>query len=292
MAAGAIALGAGEAFICAGVELMTRVPILGFNPMPHPGLASDYPQAYIAMGETAENLARAYQITRREQEEFAAAQPAQGGGGTGGRAARGRDRADRSGEGDDRRRTAASGPRPRVERLAELKPAFDAAGTVTAGTSSPLTDGASAVLVSSGTFARAHGLAVAGADPRHRRRGLRARDHGHRPGAGGAESAGARRPAARRHRPRSSSTRHSRRRRWPSSATLGIDEGRLNLDGGAIALGHPLGASGAGSPARRRRCCSARASAGAGDACASAAARASPPCSRRCDAHGDHDAPP
>ena len=71
MAAGAIAMGAGEAFVCAGVESMTRVPVMGFNPMPHPGLAARYPQAYVAMGETAENLARAHQITRRDQEEFA-----------------------------------------------------------------------------------------------------------------------------------------------------------------------------------------------------------------------------
>ncbi len=64
-------MGAGEAFVCAGVESMTRVPVMGFNPMPHPGLAARYPQAYVAMGETAENLARAHQITRRDQEEFA-----------------------------------------------------------------------------------------------------------------------------------------------------------------------------------------------------------------------------
>ncbi len=70
-AAGAIRMGAGEAFLCAGVESMTRVPMMGFNPMPHPGLAKEYPQAYISMGETAENVARRYQVTRRDQEEFA-----------------------------------------------------------------------------------------------------------------------------------------------------------------------------------------------------------------------------
>ena len=57
MAAGAIQMGAGEAFICAGVECMTRVPMMGFNPMPNPKLCETYPQAYISMGETAENLA-------------------------------------------------------------------------------------------------------------------------------------------------------------------------------------------------------------------------------------------
>jgi acetyl-CoA acyltransferase len=68
MAAGAIRMNAGEVFICAGVESMSRVPMLGFNPMPHPGLYARYPQAYISMGETAENVAAKYQIPRAEQE--------------------------------------------------------------------------------------------------------------------------------------------------------------------------------------------------------------------------------
>src|SRR5262249_50756731 len=60
MAAGAIQMGAGEAFLCAGVESMTRVPMSGFNPMPNPALAENYPQAYLSMGVTAENVARKY----------------------------------------------------------------------------------------------------------------------------------------------------------------------------------------------------------------------------------------
>ncbi|MCH7833123.1 MAG: thiolase family protein, partial [Proteobacteria bacterium] len=71
MAAGAIQMNAGEVFICAGVESMSRVPIMGYNPMPHPGLYERYPEAYIAMGETAENVATKYQITRVEQDAFA-----------------------------------------------------------------------------------------------------------------------------------------------------------------------------------------------------------------------------
>src|SRR4029450_7565660 len=55
-----------------GVESMSRVPMMGFNPMPHPGLAKDFPQAYISMGETAENVAQRHQVTRRDQEAFAA----------------------------------------------------------------------------------------------------------------------------------------------------------------------------------------------------------------------------
>ena len=243
MAAGAIAMNAGEAFVCAGVESMTRVPMMGFNPMPHPGLARAYPQAYVSMGETAENLARLHQIARRDQEEFAArsqrkAADAQ----TAGRLAaeivpiRVKDAmVDR--DGCIRAETT-------IEKLAELKPAFDAAGTVTAGTSSPLTDGASALLVTSAEFARDHGLkdlarvrsvAVAGCAPEIMgigpvpaaqkaldRAGLRLADMDviELNEAFAAQALAVIR-------------------------TMGIDEARLNLDGGAIALGHPLGASGA-----------------------------------------------
>ena len=56
-AAGAIQLDAGEVFVCAGVESMTRVPISGFNPLPNPTLMESYPQAYASMGVTAENVA-------------------------------------------------------------------------------------------------------------------------------------------------------------------------------------------------------------------------------------------
>jgi acetyl-CoA acyltransferase len=62
-AAGAIAAGAGEVFIAAGVESMSRIPMGGFNPMPNSQLYKDYPQAYISMGETAENLAKKYDIS-------------------------------------------------------------------------------------------------------------------------------------------------------------------------------------------------------------------------------------
>ena len=70
-AAGSIAMGAGEAYVCAGVESMSRVPMGGFNPMLHPGLAERYPQIYISMGETAENVAERYRIPRERQEAFA-----------------------------------------------------------------------------------------------------------------------------------------------------------------------------------------------------------------------------
>ena len=62
MAAGAIQMGAGEAFVCAGVESMTRIPMGGFNPMLNPTLMQTYPDVYISMGMTAENLASKYKI--------------------------------------------------------------------------------------------------------------------------------------------------------------------------------------------------------------------------------------
>ena len=69
--AGAIAMGAGKAFICCGVESMTRVPMNGFNQMPHPKLHDDNPNVYLSMGTTAENVAKRYQLTRKAQQDFA-----------------------------------------------------------------------------------------------------------------------------------------------------------------------------------------------------------------------------
>jgi acetyl-CoA acyltransferase len=73
MAAGAIAMGAGEAFLAVGIESMTRVPMGGYNPMPSPTLYAKNPAAYMGMGDTAENVAQRWQITREAQEEFALA---------------------------------------------------------------------------------------------------------------------------------------------------------------------------------------------------------------------------
>ncbi|HUM07973.1 MAG TPA: thiolase family protein, partial [Acidocella sp.] len=70
-AAGQIQLGAGEVFICAGVESMSRVPMMGFNPMPNAKLHAKQPGAYMGMGETAENVARRWGISREQQEAFA-----------------------------------------------------------------------------------------------------------------------------------------------------------------------------------------------------------------------------
>src|ERR1700712_3850648 len=71
IAAGAIAMGAGEVFICAGVESMSRVPLGGYNPLYNTVLHAKQPGAYLGMGETAENVAQQWQVGRAEQEAFA-----------------------------------------------------------------------------------------------------------------------------------------------------------------------------------------------------------------------------
>ena len=238
-AAGAIAIGAGDVFVCAGIESMSRVPMLGFNPMPNPQLAEQMPGAYISMGITAENLAKKYGIPREAQEEFAVASHA--------KAAKAR------GDGKFKdeiivlpvaNEDGCIRPDTNLAALAGLKPAFDQNGAVTAGTSSPLTDGAAACLVVSAAYAKKHKLpvlakirsiAIAGCAPDIM-------------GIG---------PVA--------ATRKALERAGLSIndidiiemneafavqamaclRDLNIDMDRVNIDGGALAIGHPLGATGA-----------------------------------------------
>src|SRR5262249_28361493 len=141
MAAGAIRMGAGEAFLCAGIESMSRVPMTGFNPAPHPGLYKRYPNAYVSMGVTAENLAKQYRIDRAAQKARAVESHAKAA------------KAQADGKLKDEIVPIVQGtlrveqdgcirPGTTQETLNGLEPAFDAKGPVTAGTSSPLTDGA------------------------------------------------------------------------------------------------------------------------------------------------------
>ena len=243
MAAGAIKMNAGEVFVCAGVESMTRVPIMGYNPMPHPGLYERFPQAYISMGETAENVATKYQITREAQEAFAVQSQSKAAA------------AQEAGKLDDEIIPIKSNgtvvdadgcirPETTAEGLSELKPAFDENGTVTAGTSSPLTDGAAATLVCSEDYAAKAGLrplariksiAVAGCAPEIMGIGPvpASRKALERAGLSIAEI-----DVAEVNEAFSSQSLACLR-------DLDLDADRVNLDGGAIALGHPLGATGA-----------------------------------------------
>ena len=73
LAAGSIAMGAGGLFLAGGVESMSRVPMMGFNPMPNPTWTEDLRHSYLNMGITAENLAKRYDIDRATQDQFALA---------------------------------------------------------------------------------------------------------------------------------------------------------------------------------------------------------------------------
>ncbi|HEY8191078.1 MAG TPA: thiolase family protein [Alphaproteobacteria bacterium] len=239
MAAGYIQMGAGDVFICAGVESMTRIPMGGFNPMPNPALGKIYPQAYMSMGETAENLAKKYQITRKEQEQFAY------------ESHRKAAAAAKAGRFDDEivaigdvKEDGTIRPDTTVETLAGLKPAFDQDGTVTAGTASPLTDGAAAVLVASEAYARKHKLPIMARIKSVGVAGCAAEIMGIGPV-----------PATQRALERAGLkikdigvaelNEAFAAQSLSVLKELGLPLDRVNLDGGAIALGHPLGASGA-----------------------------------------------
>jgi acetyl-CoA acyltransferase len=242
IAMGQIEIGAGDAFICAGVESMSRIPMSGFNPLPNPELAARS-AAYMSMGDTAENVARQYQITRAEQDAFSLESQQ--------KAAKARAEGRLTDEivpittkagvvSED----GTLRPDTSLEALAGLKPAFDLEGTVTAGSSSPLTDGASAVLVTSEEFAKRHNLdilarlrsvAVAGCAPEVMGLGPIQATQKALGRAGIAvgdldvveiNEAFASQAIA-------------------CIRDLGLKPETINLDGGAIAIGHPLGATGA-----------------------------------------------
>jgi acetyl-CoA acyltransferase len=243
MAAGAIQMDAGEVFLCAGVESMTRVPMGGFNPLPNPALFARYPQAFVSMGETAENLARQYGIDRRSQEELAVASQRKTA------CAQGAGRFDAeivpiTWKGGTVARDGTPRPDTTLEGLAELKLAFDERGTVTAGTSSPLTDGAAAVLVCSEAYAEAKGLA-----PLARIKSVAV--SGCAPEVMGLGPVVSTRKALARARLELADIDVVELNEAFAAQTiacvreLGLDIAKVNLDGGALALGHPLGATGA-----------------------------------------------
>lgn len=239
IAAGQIAIGAGDAFIAGGVESMTQVPQGGFNFSPNPNLL----EAYISMGETAENVAAQYGVSRAEQEALAFASQQKAAQAQ----AAGRLRDEIVGVITEAGLVDTDGclrPQTTLEGLAGLKPAFRPDGTVTAGTASPVTDGASATLVTSEAYARSHGLeplaiiraaAVAGCPPEIM-------------GMGPV-------PATRKALARAGLTIEDIdvveiNEAFGSQAVacireLGIPLEKVNIDGGGISIGHPLGATGA-----------------------------------------------
>jgi len=215
----------------------------GYNPLPNADLYEQNEGAYMAMGETAENLAQKYQIPRDEQERLAVSSHA--------KATAAREEGRLAGEivaidcdGETVDQDDCIRPGTNAEALAGLEPAFDADGTVTAGTSSPLTDGASAVLVCTEDYASANNLDVLAAIKSIAVAGCQPEIMGYGPVV---------------------STAKALERAGISMADidiielneafavqalacvreLSIDLDKMNLDGGALALGHPLGATGA-----------------------------------------------
>ena len=260
MAAERVMLGNAEVVIAGGAESMSMVPMGGNKTSPNPWLMDHYPDTYLGMGLTAENLARKYEISREKADEFsycshqkALAAIAAGkfkdeiipvevrstnvsnGDGRGGRAKT----ATKVFDTDEGPRADTS-----IDALARLKPAFHAHGTVTAGNSSQMSDGAAISVVMSADRARALGVkplarfvsfATAGCAPEEmgvgpvfaipkalRLAGLKLEqiDVIELNEAFAAQSLSVIRLA-------------------------GLDPARVNVNGGAIALGHPLGCTGA-----------------------------------------------
>lgn len=255
-AAERIMLGYADVIIAGGVESMSHVPMTGFKPAPHPTIVDEMPEVYIGMGHTAEEVARRFGITREAQDAFAASSHRKAAAAI----AEGKFRdeivpvnvslaaADESGKVRSKSFTFEmdEGVRPDTspEVLAKLRPAFALGGTVTAGNASQTSDGAAAVAVMSREKAEALGLkplatfrsfALAGVEPEIM-------------GVGPVEAI----PKALRmagigldqvdvfeiNEAFASQCLHIIR-------ALDIDESKVNVNGGAIALGHPLGCTGA-----------------------------------------------
>ncbi|MEK7677629.1 MAG: acetyl-CoA C-acyltransferase [Verrucomicrobiota bacterium] len=256
IAAQRIMSGMADVLIAGGVESMSQVPMGGFKMSPNPGLMDQIPDAYLAMGLTAENLAQKYQIQREEQDAFAYESHQKAIAAI--EAGRFKEECvsvpvhEVSLDGNGKRKVTEflfetdEGPRrdTSLEKLAALKPAFNSKGSVTAGNTSQRSDGAAAVLLLSGEKVRELGLkplarfvayAVGGVAPGImgigpvvaipkvlKRAGLRIEDL--------------------------DLIELNEAFACQALAVLRevpLPRDRLNVNGGAIALGHPLGATGA-----------------------------------------------
>ena len=242
-AAASIESGWGDCYLCAGVESMSRVKRRGFNWSPHPGLELDWPEAYVTMGQTAENIANKWKIGREEQEGFALESHLKA------------SAAQRDGRFEDEIIPVTDGesviaedgcirPNTTLDAMAKLNPVFSEDGTVTAATSSPLTDGTVAMIVCSEGFASQRGL-------KPMARIVSGAVSGCPPGIMGIGPVEATRKALERAGWRMDTVELFELNEAFSSQSmaviseLGIDRTKINIDGGAIAIGHPLGASGA-----------------------------------------------
>ena len=241
-AAGAISMNAGKVFICCGIESMTSVPINGLNYSPHPVLLKDQPNVYLSMGLTAENVAKKFNISRKEQQEFAIQSHAKA-------------FKAQSLKSFDEEITViknqeievindgAIRPNTNQEILDGLKLVFDKNGTVTAGTASPLTDGASATLVCDEEYAVSNNLPILA-------RIKSIAINGCPPELMGLGPIGASLKALKRAQLNINDIDIVELNEAFASQSIAcikelqINPEIVNIDGGAIALGHPLGATG------------------------------------------------
>ena len=242
IAAGAIALNSGKVFICCGIESMSNVPINGLNFSPHLKLSENNPNVYISMGETAENVAKKYNINRANQQDFAikSHQNAQKA------LIKGNFKNEITEIKIENRiinQDGAIRPNTSQEILNNLKLAFDSQGTVTAGTSSPLTDGAAATLVCDEDYAKANNLEISA-------RIVSTAVNGCPPELMGLGPIGASIKALKRANLSINDIDIVELNEAFASQSLAcikdlkINKEIVNIDGGAIALGHPLGATG------------------------------------------------
>ena len=256
IAAERIAAGAADVVLAGGTESMSLVPMGGHKVSPNPRLVADYPDTYLSTGLVAENHARASGITRDEQDAFALRSHQRAVAAID--AGRFADETipvaieivEPSTNGKPNTKTVTfdrdDGPRrdTSAEALAKLRPAFHASGTVTAGNSSQTSDGAAAVLLMSESRARALGLT-----PLARFRGYATA--GVPPELFGIGPV----PAIKKVLARTGVSIDDVDLIELNEAfaaqvlaclkELPLDTGRLNVNGGAIALGHPLGCTGA-----------------------------------------------
>jgi acetyl-CoA acyltransferase len=251
-----IAAGFAEVILAGGTESMSLVPMGGYKIAPNPYLIEHYPDAYLSMGLTAENLVRKYGISREDQDRFAL---------------RSHERAIAAidagkfrdeivplrvpiEEVDDRGRPRVreilfdtdEGPRrdTSLEALAKLKPVFHVEGTITAGNSSQMSDGAAAVVVMSREKAEALGVRPLGRLIAYAVAGVPPEEMGIGPVAAI--------PKALRMAGLSLDDVDLIELNEAFAAQalaviklLELDVNKINVNGGAIALGHPLGCTGA-----------------------------------------------
>ncbi len=228
--------------LAGGVESMSQVPMGGFKIAPHPAIIREWPEVYMPMGNTAELVAAKYGISRADQDQFGYDSQQKAAKAMANGAFAAEIVAVDTPEG---KLATDELPRPEttLEGLAKLKPAFQATGSVTAGTASPLTDGASACILMSEDKAKELGLPILGYFRGFQVAGVAPEIMGIGP------IAAVPKLLAKAGLTLADIDHFELNEAFAAQSlavirTLGIDPAKVNPHGGAIALGHPLGATG------------------------------------------------